>query len=330
MMTGLFLYRRREFIAVLGGAAVAWPLRGRAQQASTSKMPRVGIVNDSRIWGPFREQLTSLGYTEGRNITIESRSPEGTLASFAEAARELVQLPTDVLAVYGTSATQATKRTTTQIPIVMIGIGDPVGAGFATTLARPGGNITGNTIVGRVLGLKRLQLLKEVIPTVSRVTLLLNPDNASSVLYFEELQNVAPTLGVKLLVARARNSEELDDAFETMSRQRPDSVLVTGNPLHQLLIDRIIKRLAKDRLPAMYQTRDNVVAGGFLSYGPNLSDLFRHGASYVHRILQGAKPADLPVEQPTKFELAINLRTAKTLGLTLSELILLRADEVIE
>src|SRR5262249_37021162 len=217
--------RRREFIVVLCATAVAWPLRGRAQQASTSKMPRVGIVNYSPTWGPFREQVTSFGYTEGRNITIESRSPEGTLASFAEAAIELVELPTDGLAVYGTTATQAAQRATTRIPIVMIGIGDPVGAGLVATLARPGGNITGNTIVGRVLGLKRLQLLKEVIPTVTRVALLLNPDNASSVLYFEELQNVAPTLGVKLLVVRARNAKELDDAFETMAQQQPDSVL---------------------------------------------------------------------------------------------------------
>ena len=322
--------RRREFIAVLGCAAIAWPLHGRAQQSSTSKIPRVGIVNYSAMWGPFREQLSALGYIEGRNIIIESRSPEGTPASFAEAARELAQRSTDALAVYGTPATQAAQRATTRIPVVMIGIGDPVGAGLDATLARPGGNITGNTIIGRVLGLKRLQLLKELIPSVSRVALLLNPDNASSVLYFEELENVAPTLGVKLLVVQARNSEELDDAFETMSQQRPDSVLVTGDPLHQLLIDRIIERLAKYRLPAMYQTRENVVAGGFLSYGPDLSDLFRHGASYVHKILQGAKPADLPVEQPTKFELVINLRTAKTLGLTISESFLLRADEVIE
>jgi putative ABC transport system substrate-binding protein len=323
--------RRREFIAFVGGAvAVAWPLRGRTQQASTRKMPRVGIVNYSPMWAPFREQLTNFGYTEGRNITIEYRSPEGTPVSFAEAARELVEAPTDVLAVYGTPATQAAQRATTRIPIVMIGIGDPVGAGLVATLARPGGNITGNTIVGRVLGLKRLQLLKEVIPTVTRVALLLNPDNASSVLYFEELQKVAPILGVKLLVVRARNSEELNDALETMLQERPDSVLVTGDPLHQLLIDRIIERLTKHRLPAMYQTRENVMAGGFLSYGPDLSNLFRHGASYVHKILRGAKPADLPVEQPTKFELVINLRTAKNLGLIISESFLLRADEVIE
>jgi putative tryptophan/tyrosine transport system substrate-binding protein len=322
--------RRRELIAGLGIAAVAWPLAASAQPTSTSKMPRVGILNDSSFWRPFREQLNLLGYTDGRNITIESRTPEGTLISFAEAARELVRLPADVIAVYGTPATKAAQRATARIPIVMIGIGDPVGAGLVASLARPGGNITGNTIVGRVLGLKRLQLLKEVIPTVSRVALLLNPENASSVLYFEELQNVAPTLGVKLLVVRARNSQELDDAFETMLHERPDSVLVTGDPLHQLLIGSIIERLAKYRLPAMYQTRENVAAGGFLSYGPNLSDLFRHGASYVHKILQGSKPADLPVEQPTKFELVINLQTAEGLGLTISESFLLRADEVIE
>jgi len=322
--------RRREFIALLAGATVFWPRRVRAQQPSTSKIPRVGIINYSPMWEPFRQQLSTLGYIEGRNISIESRSPEGTLDSFAEAARELVQLPTDVLAVYGTPATQAAQRATTRIPIVMMAIGDPVGAGLVATLARPGGNITGNTIIGRVLGLKRLQLLKEVIPTVSRVALLLNPDNASSALYFEALQNVAPTLDVKLFAVRARNSNELDDAFETMLQERPDSVLVTGDPLHQLLIARIIDRLAKHRLPAMYQTRENVVAGGLLSYGPDVSDLFRHGALYVHKILQGAKPADLPVEQPTKFELVINLRTAKTLGLTINESFLLRADEVIE
>jgi putative tryptophan/tyrosine transport system substrate-binding protein len=320
--------KRREFILALGGAAATWPLAARAQQAA--KIPRIGIIDDAPMWDAFRQGLRDLGYLEGQNIAIEYRIAEGKPDRLAAAAAELVRLPVAVIVTFGTPPTAAAKQATTTIPIVMIGIGDPVQAGFAQSLARPGGNITGNTILGPAVATKRLQLFKEAVPTVSRVAFLWNPDNASHPPHLKELQVAAPTLGLKLLPVAVRSVDELDSAFATMKRERPDGVLVTSDPLQQLHIDRIINFLTTNRLPGMFQVRENVVAGGLMSYGASLPDLFRHGASYVHRILQGTKPADLPVEQPTKFEMVINLKTAKALGLTIAESFLLRADEVIE
>jgi len=319
--------RRRRFIAGLVGAA-AWPLTARAQQAA--KIPRIGIIDDAPMWNAFRQSLRDLGYLEGQNIAFEYRIAEGKPDRLATAAAELVRLPVAVIVTFGTPPTAATKQATTTIPIVMIGIGDPVEAGFAQSLARPRGNITGNTILGPAVATKRLQLFKEAVPTVSRVAFLWNPDNASHPPHLKELQVAAPTLGLKLLPVAVRNVEELNSALAAMVRERPDALLVTSDPLQQLHIDRIINFLTTNRLPGMFQVRENVVAGGLMSYGASLPDLFRNGASYVHKILQGTKPADLPVEQPTKFEMVLNLKTAKALGLTIAESFVLRADEVIE
>jgi putative ABC transport system substrate-binding protein len=321
--------RRREFITLLGGAAAAWPLVARAQQRPT-KIPRIGIIDDAPIWDHFRKALHDLGYVEGQNIVIEYRAAQGEPARLVQAARELAGIPVDVIVEFGSTAARAAQMATTTIPIVMISIGDPVRAGFIASLARPGGNMTGNTILGPDLSPKRLQLLKEVIPSVSRAAFLWNPDNASNVVIRDELQAAMPKLGMSLISVAVRSTSEFDTAFAAMLREHPDALLMTNDPFHQLHIQKIIAFLTENRIPGMFQTRENVLAGGFMSYGASLPELFRRGASYVHKILQGTRPADLPVEQPTKFELIINLKAAKAIGLTVSEPILLRADEVIE
>ena len=320
--------KRRTFIALLGGAATAWPVAARAQQAG--KIPRIGIIDDSPIWNAFRHGLRDLGYLEGQNIVFDYRYAGGLPDRLAWVAVELVHRPVDLIATFGTPPTLAAKQATTTIPIVMMGVGDPVGSGLVSSLARPGGNITGNTILGPEVAGKRLQLLKEVIPSLSRVVFLWNPDNASHPAQLAELRVAVEALGIKLLPVPVRSSDEFDNAFAAMMRERPDAFLMTNDPFHQLSIGRIIDFLANNRLPGMFVTREVTVAGGLLSYGASLPDLFRRGAVYVHKILQGTKPADLPIEQPVKFELVVNLKTAKAMGLSIPESFLLRADEVIE
>jgi putative ABC transport system substrate-binding protein len=212
----------------------------------------------------------------------------------------------------------------------MISIGDPVRAGLVTSLAHPGGNVTGNTILGPDIGAKRVQLLQELIPTVGHVAFLWNPNNASHAAYRQELQAAAPALNVRLLFVEVGSASEFDGAFAAMMKERPDAFSMTGDPFHQLHVGWIIDFMAKNRLPAVYQLSENVLAGGLMSYGASQPDLFRRAAMYVSKILQGTNPADLPVEQPTKFELAMNLKAAKAIGLTIPESFLLRADEVIE
>ena len=320
--------RRPEFIALLGGAVAAGPLLARAQQLA--KIPRIGIIDDSPIWNAFRQGLRDLGYLEGQNIAFEYRYAGGLPDRLAWVAAELVRRPVDLIATFGTPPTHAAKQATTTIPIVMIGIGDPVGAGLVSSLGRPGGNVTGNTILGPDVAGKRLQLLKEVIPSLSRVAFLWNPENASHPAQLAELQVAVQTLGIKLLPFAVRSSDEFDSAFAAIVSERADAFLMTADPFHQLSIGRIIDFLANNRLPGMFLTREIAVAGGLLSYGASLPDLFRHGGLYVHKILKGTKPADLPVEPPTKFELVVNLKTAKAIGLTIPESFLQLADEVIE
>jgi putative ABC transport system substrate-binding protein len=318
--------RRESLLALL---ALAWPLAARAQRAP-AKMPRIGIIDNTLMWGAFRQGLRELGYVEGRNIAFEYREAEGVPERLAQAAAELARVPVDVIAVFGTPASRAAKQATATVPIVAISVGDPVRAGIVASLARPGGNITGNTILGPDISPKRLQLIKEVIPSVVRVAFLWNPDNASNVAILEELQLAAPKLRMKALSVPVRNATDFDGAFAAMMKERPQALLMTNDPLHQRHIGRIVDFLMKHRLPGIFQTRENVVAGGFMSYGASLPELFRSGALYVHKILQGTKPADLPVEQPRIFELVINLKTAKALGITVPQSMLMRADEVIE
>ena len=323
--------KRRDFITLLGSAAAAWPMAARVQQR-TSKIPRIGIIDidDAAMWDPFRQGLRDFGYIEGQTVAIEYRSAVGKPDRFAAVASELAHLPVDVIATFATTATYAAKRATTTVPIVMIAVGDPVRSGLVASLARPEGNITGNTILGPELAAKRLQLLKEIFPTISRIAFLWNPNNASHAAYLEEWNAAASTLGVKMHFVAVSSSDEFDGAFAAMMRERPDAFAMTADPFHLLHIVWITDFLAKNGLPGMYQVREQAIAGGLMSYGASVPDLFRRGASYVHKILQGTRPAELPVEQPVKFELVINLKTAKAIGLTIPESFLLRADEVIE
>jgi putative ABC transport system substrate-binding protein len=318
---------RRQFITLLGGAAAAWPLAARAQ---LPKIPRIGIIDDAPIWDNFRRGLRELGYIEGRNITIEYRSAEGRPERLHTVASELAGLPVDIIATYGTPASQAAKLATATIPIVMISIGDPVRAGLVASFARPGGNITGLTILSPDSSPKRLQLLKEMVPSVARVAFLWNPDNASNLAQLEELQIAAPMLGMQLLPVAVRGSDEFDRAFAAMMREQADALLMTGDPFHQLHIQRIINFLTKNRLPGTFLIREHVIAGGLMSYGASQPDLFRRAATFVHKILQGTKAADLPIEQPVKFDFVVNLKAARTLGIEIPPTLLALADEVIE
>jgi len=318
---------RRELLAALGGAAVARPVAARAQQRPT---PRIGIIDQSPIWDHFRRGLNELGYVDGRDIVIEYRSAQGQSDQLAAVASELAGLSVDVIVTSGSAATHAAQQATRTIPIVMIAVGDPERAGFVQSLARPGRNITGNTILGTEMAAKRVQLLKELIPGVSRVAFLWNPNNGSHLAYLEEWRAVAPKLGVEPLFVALSRSDQLETAFAAMMRERPDGLSVTADPFHVSQIGWIVDFVAKNRLPAIYVVKENVAAGGLMSYGPSLPDLYRRAAGYVHKILQGTQPADLPVEQPILFELAVNLKTANALGLTVPPTLVATADEVIE
>jgi ABC-type uncharacterized transport system substrate-binding protein len=321
--------RRREFITLLGGAAAAaWPLAVRAQQGA--KMPRIGIVDDAPMWQTFRQALRELGYIEGETVNYEYRFSEGAPDRLATVVGERIRRPVDLIATFGTPPTQAAKAATTTIPIVMIGIGDPVRAGLVASLARPGGNITGNTVLSPDLSAKRLQLLREAIPTVARVAYLANPDNAGTLDVLAELKLAAAAAGMVLIGVEFGSATNFDGALPVMLRERAEVLLVSNDPFHQLHVGRIVDFLAKNRIAGMFQSKENVAAGGLMAYGASLPDLFRRAAAYVHGILQGAKPAGLPVELPTKFDLAINLKTARALGVDLPPLLVARADEVIE
>jgi putative ABC transport system substrate-binding protein len=319
---------RRAFISLLGGAAAACPFAARAQQPA--RVPRIGIVDDAPMWHSFRQALREFGYVEGQSINYEYRYSEGVPDRLAAVVGELVRRPVDLIAAYGTPPTEAAKAATTTIPIVMIGVGDPVRVGLVASLARPGGNITGNTVLSPDLGAKRLQLLREAIPTVARVAYLTNPNNSGTLEVLAEMKRAAAAAGMALIGVEFGSSSDFDAALAVMLRERTEVLLVSNDPLHQLHVGRIIDFLAKNRIAGMFQSKEHVAAGGLMAYGASLPDLFRRAAAYAHRILQGAKPADLPVELPSKFDLAINLKTARSLGLDLPPLLVARADEVIE
>jgi putative ABC transport system substrate-binding protein len=321
--------RRREFIALTVGSAAAWPLAARAQQRP-AKIARIGIIDDTPIWDHFRQGLRDLGHVEGRDIAIEYRSAQGQAERLAAVANELAALPVDIIAVSGSAAARAAQQATTTIPVVMIAIGDPVRAGLVSSLARPGGNVTGNTILGTEMSAKRLQLLKEIAPGVFRVAFLWNRNNGSHLAYLEEWRALAPRLSVELVFVELHSVDQLEPTFAGMMRERADALSITADPFHLSQIAWIIDFAAKHRLPTMYTVKDNVASGGLMSYGPSLADLYRRAAGYVHKILQGTKPADLPVEQPVKFELVVNLKTAKALALEIPANLLAIADEVVE
>jgi putative tryptophan/tyrosine transport system substrate-binding protein len=325
--------KRREFITLLGGTAAAWPLEGRGQQQA-GKLRTIGFMGistpslESQWVAPFVQRLRELGWIEGRTIAIEYRWAEGRSERAAEIAAELVRLKVDVIVTAATPNIVAAKQATSVIPIVFALAGDPLGTGLVASLARPGGNATGLSIQTTDLAGKRLELLREVIPGLSRLAILVNIGNRLAVLEMGEVQAAARTLGLESATSEIRRAEDIVPAFEAL-KGRADALYVCNDIL--IVTNRIrINILAVGaRLPTMTGIRELVEAGALLSYGANFPDLFRRAADYVDKILQGAKPGDLPIEQPTKFDLIINLTTAKALGLTIPESFLLRADEVI-
>jgi ABC-type uncharacterized transport system substrate-binding protein len=331
-VTGHFLYRRREFITLLGSAA-AWPLAARAQQPA--KLPTIGFLGTSTPsamsqWvAAFVQRLRELGWIEGRTVAIEYRWADGRSERFAEIASEFARLKVDVIVTYATPPVIAAKQVTAVIPIVSAVMGDPVGTSLVASLARPGGNVTGLSVLTPDLAGKRLELLREVLPGLRRLAFLGNVGNPTTLLEVGEVRAAARTLGLDVIALEIQRPEDIALAFETL-KGRAQALYVAGDPL--LLTNRVrIHTLAlAARLPANYNSREYVEAGGLMSYGVNWPDLFRRTAEYVDKILRGAKPADIPVEQPTKFDFIVNLTTAKALGLDLPPSLLARADEVIE
>ena len=324
--------RRREFITLLGGAA-AWPLGARAQQAG--KLPTIGFLGSAtptsqRTWVmAFVQRLRELGWTEGSTVTIEYRWAEGRTERFAEIAAEFVRLKVDVIIAGGTPTAIAAKRATAVIPIVFAMTGDPVGTGLVARLARPGGNATGLSTQTTDTVSKRIELLREVVPNLRRLAILANIDSPVVVLEMGEVRAAANTLGLDVVTLEVRQAEDIERTFEAL-KGRADGLYACADPLVSANRTRINALALAARLPTMHDLREYAVPGGLMSYGPNIPDLFRRAGDYVDKILRGANPADLPVEQPTKFELVINLKTATALGLDIPATVLARADEVIE
>ena len=325
---------RRVFLGAVTGGLLAAPFTAVAQPSA--KVYRMGWLagtastQEKIEMEALRAGLRELGYVEGKNVVIEYRWAEAKYDRLPELAAELVSLRVDVIVTGGTAATQAAMQATTTIPIVMTATGDPLRTGLVASLARPGGNVTGVTQLGAEIAGKRLQILIDTVPNVSRVAFLQNQANASHKPYFHDLQVAARGLGLTLQSVDVQEPGEFEKVFAAMMRERPNALLVTGDFVHRLRKAWIIDFAAKKRLPAMYQLKEYVEAGGLMSYGTSVRDNYRRAATYVDKILKGAKPADLPIEQPTAFELVINLKTAKALGLTIPPSLLARADQVIE
>jgi len=323
--------RRRQFITLLGGAA-AWPLAARAQQAG--KIRAIGLLSPASrspsVVPALFDALAELGWIEGKNLVVERRYAENRLERLPELAAELVRLNVEVIVANGTLGPLAAKRATSTIPIVMTAAGDPLGSGLVASLARPGGNVTGISLMAPDLGGKRLELLKELLPRLARVAVLWNAANPYAAIVFKETQAAGRTLGIEVQSLEVRGPDDFDGAFDTARKQRPDALITVEDPLTFSHQKRIADFATGQQLPSLYGFREFVVAGGLMSYGANVADLFRRAASYVDKILKGAKPADLPVQQPTTFELVINVKTARALGLEIPPTLLARADEVIE
>jgi putative ABC transport system substrate-binding protein len=319
---------RRGFLLTALAGALAAPLVAEAQQAG--KVARIGVLAVSAAaFSPrieaFRKGLREHGYVEGKNIVFEYRYAEGKLDRLLDLATELVALKVDVIVTASLPVVRAAQKATSTIPIVFAAVGDPVATGLVKSLARPGQNITGLSILGPELDGKRLELLKEAVPKTSRVAILFGPESPR-----KELEIAAQALGIQLISLPVRELGDFEPAFETARKENVHALLTSPSPLLNTVRERIVELAAKNRLPAMYAGPEFVEAGGLMSYAPSYTDLFRRAATYVDKILKGAKPGDLPVEQPTKFELVINLKTARALGLTIPPSVLARADQVIE
>jgi len=327
---------RRAFVGTLAGGLLASRLAAEAQKPA--KVARIGWLADNPAATPhlveaFRQGLRDLGYVEGRSVVIEYRAAEGKLDRFPGLAAELVAVNVDVIVAANNVAARAAKQTTRTLPIVFTSVGDPVTSGLVTSLARPGGNVTGLSNLTPELVGKCLEQLTQAVPGVSRVAVLWQPGGLPErmeKIVLKEAEVAARTLGVQLQIVEARGPEDFDRAFSDMTRASAGGLAVFGSAVLIRERRRLADLAAKNRLPAVYSLREFADAGGFMAYGPNLADLFRRAATYVDKILKGAKPADLPVEQPTKFELVINLKTAKALGLKIPQSLLQRADELIQ
>jgi putative ABC transport system substrate-binding protein len=326
--------RRREFITLLGAAAVAWPLAARAQPRPN--VPRVGYLfslneaESKHLWEAARQGLRELGYVEGRNIIVEPRWAEGKYDWLPALVAELERLKLDVLVAAATPTNIAVKAGTSTIPVVFVAVADPLRAGLVASFSRPGGRFTGLSLLTPEMSGKRLELLAQTVRNLSRVAVLLNPANPSNIAFLEETQAAARKLGIELQPFEVRNPEEVERAIETAIAGRASALTAFDDPFIHSHRARIIALAAKHGLPAMYGTREFADEGGLMAYGPLRPDLYRRTATFVDKILKGAKPADLPVEQPTTFELIVNLKTAKALGLDVPTTLLLGANEVIE
>jgi putative ABC transport system substrate-binding protein len=323
--------RRRDFIKAVAGSAMTWPLAARAQQAG--KLPTIGLLGpNALIWSPltaaFVERLRQLGWIEDRTIAIEYRWTEGRPERLAEAAAEFVRQKVDVIVTNGSSVT-AVKRATSVIPCVFAVAADPVGGGLVASLARPGGNITGLSVEASDLATKKLELLREIVPRLRRLAIMANFGNPEAMLEKGDVEAAARTLGLEVAPLEIRRPEDISSALEALKAQA-DALYVVQDALVTANRTPIITLALGARLPTIFASRDHVQAGALMSYGPNFSEMFRRAAEYVDKILRGTKPGDIPVEQPTKFNLVINVTTAKALGLTVPPSLLARADEVIE
>jgi putative ABC transport system substrate-binding protein len=328
--------RRRELISLIGGSAAVWPLMARAQQPDTVR--RIGALTNLSKDDPegrtrdeaFVKRLRQLGWIEDRNLRIEERRTGGSAELAHKYAAELVALAPDVIVTTGSAGLIPLLQMTRTIPIVFTIVPDPVGAGFVDSLARPGGNATGFSQFEYGLSSKWLELLKEVAPGVTRVAVVREPGLTAAIAQFAALEAVAPSLHVELVPLNLRDGGEIEREIDTFARSPADGLIVTSGPLAAVHRDLIIQAAARHRLPAVYVTRYMATGGGLMSYGPDFAEQYRLAAGYVDRILKGEKPADLPVQAPTKYETVINLKTAKALGLTVPQALLARADEVIE
>ena len=322
---------RRVFVGRIAGSLLGVAL---AAVAQSTRIPRVGFLRTDRppqaYIDAFEQGLRERGYTPGKNILIEYRLGDGTTAETVRLARELVDLKVDVIVAGGGRATQAAQSATTTIPIAMTSASDPVGTGLVASLAHPGGNTTGTSIVSWDLFAKRLELLRQVLPNVSRVAVLINRHNPAPANAWSEALAAANTLGVTLQRIDVQGAADFDEAFATMAKGRAEAFIVAQSTIFETPPYRIQQLAASHRIPGMYGVRTSTDAGGLMSYGPSVRDLYAYAAVFVDKILKGAKPGDLPVEQPRKFELIINMKTAKALGLTIPQSLLLRADEVIQ
>jgi putative ABC transport system substrate-binding protein len=323
---------RRTVLATMASGLFAAPLAADAQQAA--KVYRIGYLGNvptpPALWEAFVRGLRELGWVEGQNMIIERRNAEGRYERLPDLATDLVRLRVDIIVAAGSSAPLAAKRVTNTIPIVMTNAGDPVSSGLVKSLGRPGGNVTGLSLLGPTVVGKQLELLKEVVPRVTRAAVLTNPDHPARALMVTEAETAMRLLGLQHQVLDARGPGEFESAFSAMTRERAGALLILADPMFVSERKRLADLTARSHLPAASGMRELADAGILMAYGASLTDLFGRAATFVDKILKGAKPADLPVEQPTKFELVINMRTARVLGLTIPQSLLLRADEVIE